>query len=146
MSCFNKKKFSVLTQAIKTVSKMVGLWQKDQKWRPYRYILSQTWAYIMTINQHNSVSHAFSVPNWSEMCESSTYWQFFYYRPPGKFRFTHLGEIAKMLFQELVTHIYIYDALDNRYGFSLISSTWDWLHHFSQVLFMKCLEIFFFFF
>ena len=23
---------------------------------------------IMTINQHNSVLHAFSVPNWSEMC------------------------------------------------------------------------------
>ena len=24
--------------------------------------------HIMTINQHNSVKHAFSVPNWSEMC------------------------------------------------------------------------------
>ena len=53
--------------------------------------------------------------------KSSTYWQFFYHRPPGKFRFTHLGEIIKMLCQELDTHthtyIYIYDALDNRYGF-----------------------------
>ena len=37
----------------------------------------------------------------------------FYYRPPGKFRFTHLGEIVKMLY------VYIYDACDNRYGFSI---------------------------
>ena len=33
-------------------------------------------------------------------------------------------------------YIYLYDALDNRYGFS----TWDWLHHFSQFLFMKVLK------
>ena len=33
------------------------------------------------------------------------------------------------------THTHIYDPLDNRYGFFYISSTWDWLHHFSQFLF-----------
>ena len=33
-------------------------------------------------------------------------------------------------------YIYLYDALDNRHGFS----TWDWLHHFSQFLFMKSLK------
>ena len=32
------------------------------------YILLQTRIRIMTINQHNSVLHAFSVPNWSEIC------------------------------------------------------------------------------
>ena len=52
--------------------------------------------------------------------ESSTYWQFFYYRPPGKFRFTHLGEIVKMLCQEL--GIYIYNMIidmDFLYQFNL---------------------------
>ena len=52
----------MLTQAIKTVSKIIGLQWKDPKWRPYRYILSQTRTHIMTINQHYSVSYAFSVP------------------------------------------------------------------------------------
>ena len=65
----------------------------------------------------------FLSPTDQKCVESSTYWQFFYYRPPGKFWFTHLGEIVKMLCQELDIHIYvyiyIYDALDNRYGFSI---------------------------
>ena len=71
----------------------------------------------------------FPPPTDQKCVESSTYWQFFYYRPPGKFRFTHLGEIVKMLCQELdiyILYIYIeflayniYDALDNRYGFSI---------------------------
>ena len=108
MSYFNKKRFSVLNQAIETVSKIVGLRKKDPKWRPYWYILSQTRAHIMTINQHYSVSNAFSVPTWSEMCGVVDAWQFFYYRPPGKFRFTHLGEIVKMLCQELDIYMYIY--------------------------------------
>ena len=64
--------------------------------------------------------HTRSLSGTDQKCaESSTYWQFFYYCPPGKFRFTHLGEIIKMLWQELDTYIYIYDALDNRYGFSI---------------------------
>ena len=66
----------------------------------------------MTINQHYGVSHAFSAPNWSEMCGVVAYWQYFYYRPPGKFWFTHLGEIVKMLCQELDIYIiYIYMTL-----------------------------------
>ena len=90
------------------------------------------------------MSHIRFLPPTDQKCaESSTYWQFFYYRPPGKFRFTHLGEIVKMLCQELDIYIYIYlyDALDNRYEFS----TLDWLlHNFSQFLFMKSLNFFFF--
>ena len=61
----------------------------------------------------------FCLPTDQKCAESSTYWQFFYYRPPGKFRFTHLGEIVKMLCQELDIYIYIYDTLDNRYWFSI---------------------------
>ena len=54
----------------------------------------------------------FLSPTDQKCAESLTYWQFFYYRPPGKFRFTHLWEIVKMLwlYQELdiYTCIYIY--------------------------------------
>ena len=46
-------------------------------------------------------------PTDQKCAESSTYWQFFYYCPPGKFRFTHLGEIVKMLWQELYIYIYM---------------------------------------
>ena len=55
----------------------------------------------------------FLSPTDQKCVESSTYWQFFYYRPLGKFRFTHLGEIVKMLSQELdiYIHIYIYMTL-----------------------------------
>ena len=53
----------------------------------------------------------FLPPTDQKCAESSTYWQFFYYRPPGKFRFTHLGEIVKMLCQELNIYIYIYMML-----------------------------------
>ena len=49
----------------------------------------------------------FLPPTDQKCAESSTYWEFFYHRPPGKFRFTHLGEIAKMLCQELYIYIYI---------------------------------------
>ena len=39
----------------------------------------------------------FLSPTAQKCVESSTYWQFFYYRPSGKFQwFTHLGEIVKM--------------------------------------------------
>ena len=47
----------------------------------------------------------FLSPTDQKCAESSTYWQFFYYRPPGKFRFTHLGEIVRMLCQELDIYI-----------------------------------------
>ena len=57
------------------------------------------------------------LPRTDQKCaESSTYWQLFYYRPPVKFWFTHLGEIVKMSCQNPT---YIYDALDNRHGFSI---------------------------
>ena len=49
----------------------------------------------------------------------------------------HLGEIVKMLSQEL--DIYIYIALDNRYGFF-----YQFNLGFSQFLFMKSLKFFFF--
>ena len=61
--------------------------------RSHRYIFLQTRTHIMTINQHNSVRHAFSVPN---CAASSTCWQFFHYRPPGELRYT-TGPIAKIL-------------------------------------------------
>ena len=91
-----------------------------------RIIANQTMTHIITINQHNSVLHAFSVPNWSELCGVVDDWQFFYNRPPGKFQYT-AGEIVKMWCQELHTHthtyiyiyIYIYYPLDNRCGFSI---------------------------
>ena len=39
----------------------------------------------MTINQHNT---RFLSPTDQKCAVSSTYWQFLYYRPPGKFRQT----------------------------------------------------------
>ena len=67
-----------------------------------------------------TVFHTHFLSPTDEKCaESSTYWQFFYYRPPDKFRFTHLGEIFKMLYIYRYICIYIYDALDNRSGFSI---------------------------
>ena len=61
--------------------------------------------------------------------ESSRYWQFFYYRPPGKFRCT-AGEITKLWCKKCTYsniysyNIYIereidrYDLLEIRYGFT----------------------------
>ena len=80
--------------------------------------------------------------------ESSTYWHFFYHRPPGKFRYT-VGEIVKMLCQELDTYIiiyiyvyiciHIYDALVNRYRFSIsVQPQLDCTTF--QFHFMKCLK------
>ena len=40
------------------------------------------------LNRHTR----FLSPTDLECAESSTYWQFFYYRPPGKFRWTSPGE------------------------------------------------------
>ena len=58
----------------------------------------------------------FLSPTDQKCAESSMYWQFLYYRPPGKFWYT-AEEIVKMWCQELDTHIYIYiyDPLNNRY-------------------------------
>ena len=86
-------------------------------------MLSQTRAHIMTIINITVFHTRFLSPTDQKCAESATYWQFFYYRPPGKFRFTHLGKIVKMLNcyakNSTNTHIYIYIWYDNRYGFSL---------------------------
>ena len=78
-------------------------------------MLSQTRAHIMTII-NITVFHTRFLSLTDQKCaESATYWQFFYYRPPGKFRFTHLGKIVKMLNcyakNSTHTHIYIYNMI-----------------------------------
>ena len=58
----------------------------------------------------------FLSPTDQKYAESSTYWQFFYYRPTGKFRERLLKYDAK---NWTYIYIYIYHPLDNQYGFSL---------------------------
>ena len=88
----------------------------------------------------------FLFPTDQKCVESSMYWQFFYYRPPSKFRFTHLGEIFKMLCKELDTFIYMYITLliidmDFLYQFNLglIASLFTVSFHekFEKKLFFK---------
>ena len=88
--------------------------------------LSQTRAHIMTIINITVFHTRFLSPTDQKCAESATYWQFFYYRPPGKFRFTHLGKIVKMLNcyakNSTHTHKYIYDMvidMDFLYQFNL---------------------------
>ena len=74
----------------------------------------------------------FLSPTDEKCAKSSTFWQFFYYRPPGKFRYT-AGKIVKMWCQEHIS-IYIDITLsiidvDFLYQFNLR------LHHFSVVFF-----------
>ena len=106
----NIKRFSVLTQAIETVSNCCRKIQNDVHMDTYYHkpeLIS--WRLInITVFQTRFLS-----PTDQKCAESSTYWQFFYYHPPGKFRFTHLGEIVKMLCQELdiytcILYIYIW--------------------------------------
>ena len=69
----------------------------------------------------------FLPPTDLKCAESSTYWQFFYYRPPGKFRWTSVNHFDKQreisLKCDAKTYmslsIYIYVTLDNRYGFAI---------------------------
>ena len=58
----------------------------------------------MTITQHNSVLHAFSVPNWSEICGVVDVLTVPRLSPIGKFRSIY----AKMWSKELDIYIYIY--------------------------------------
>ena len=86
-----------------------------------------------------TVFHMRFLPPTDQKCaESSTYWQFFYYRPPGKIRFTHLEEIAKMLCQELDIYIYIWIYM------TLLIIDMDFLYQFNlgliAPLFMKILK------
>ena len=60
----------------------------------------------------------FLSPTDQKCAELSTFWQFFYYRPPGKFWYT-AGEIVKMWCQELNTYLYK--------KIFCISSTWDYI-------------------
>ena len=87
-------------------------------------------SHIMMTSQHNSVLHAFSVPDWSEMCGVVDVLTVFYYRPPGKFRYT-AGEILKMCCQEFDIYIdiciYIYITLSMIEMIFYISSTWDYI-------------------
>ena len=84
----------------------------------------------MTTNQHNSVKHVFSVPNWSEMCgliDVFRYWQFFHYRPPGELRGT-AGPIAKILCDNSIYICRERGERDRERDFKFmifISSTWD---------------------
>ena len=109
--------------------------------------MSQTRAHIMTIINITVFHTRFLSPTDQKCAESATYWQFFYYRPPGKFRFTHLGKIVKMLNcyakNSTHTHIYIYDMIIDM----------DFLYQFNLGLiaplftgsFHEMFEIFFFF-
>ena len=111
-------------------------------------MLSQTRAHIMTIINITVFHTRFLSPTDQKCAESATYWQFFYYRPPGKFRFTHLGKIVKMLNcyakNSTHTHIYIYNMIIDM----------DFLYQFNLGLiaplftgsFHEMFEIFFFFF
>ena len=49
----------------------------------------------------------FLSPTDQKCAESSTFWQFFCHRPPGKFRYTE-GEIVKMWCQELDIYLDMY--------------------------------------
>ena len=75
----------------------------------------------------------FLSPTEHKCAESSTYWQFFYYRPPGKFRWSSVNHFEKQreislkcdakniyvsLSLSLSLYIYIYITL-NRYGFAI---------------------------
>ena len=62
----------------------------------------------------------FLFPTDQKCTESSTYWQFFYYRPPGKFWYIQQERLLKCDAKNS-TYIYLYiyrcDPLNNRYGF-----------------------------
>ena len=121
---------AVYWQWIETASKIVGLWENNLKWCSYWYILLQTKTRIMTMTQHDSVLHAFSVPYWSEICGVVDALTVPRLSPTGKFRSIYAvwcKELDISLYIHTHTHIYIYiyiwatpnHPLDNRYGFSL---------------------------
>ena len=71
---------------------------------------------------------------------SSTFWQFFCYRPPREFRYT-AGEFVKCdTKNSTYIYIYRYHPLDNWYGFFYFSSTLDYTT-FQDVVFFN---VFFF--
>ena len=72
----------------------------------------------MTINQHNSAKHAFSVPNWPEMCELVDVLTASLLSPTRWISMFSAGAIAKMWCQELDIYI-IYHPLDIRFCLSI---------------------------
>ena len=66
---------------------------------------------------------SFLSPTYQKCAEPSTFWQFFYYRQPSKFRYT-AGEIVKMWCKELDMYLYI-DITLSIWIFD-IGSTWDY--------------------
>ena len=71
-------------------------------------------------HDEKSILHTFNTrslsPTTQKSADSSTFWQFFYYRPPGKFRQRSL----KISCQEPdIYRYYRYKQFDNRYGFSI---------------------------
>ena len=113
-------------------------------------MLSQTGAHIMTIINITVFHTRFLSPTDQKCAESVTYWQFFYYRPPGKFRFTHLGKIVKMLNcyakNSTHTHIYIYNMIiDMDFLYQFIQSGID-CTTFHRFFSWNVRKFFFFFF
>ena len=72
----------------------------------------------------------FLSPTDQKCVESSAFWQFFYYFPTSKFRYT-AGESVKMWCQEFDIYQYIYEYIDITPSISnmdfYISSTWDYI-------------------
>ena len=64
-------------------------------------LISWRWISITVFNMH------FLSPTDQKCAELSTYWQFFYHRPTGKFRYA-VGEIMKMWCQEFNIYLYLY--------------------------------------
>ena len=94
--CFNKKDSPCWPSQSEPYLKLLDCGRKiqnDVHIDTYRKpeLISRRWINITVFHTR------FLSPTDEKCAESSTYWQFFYYRPPGKFRFTHLGEIVKML-------------------------------------------------
>ena len=65
----------------------------------------------------------FLSPTDQKCADSSTYWQFFHYRPPGELRYT-AGPISKILCKNSI-YIYIERERASSLKLIFISSTWD---------------------
>ena len=85
---FNKKIIPVdpLIRQLKPSLKLLGSTKQIQN-DVHINILLQTRTHIMTISQHNSIYKRFLSPTYQKCAKSSTFWQFFYHPPPGKFRY-----------------------------------------------------------
>ena len=97
----------------------------------------QTWSHIMMKRQHNSVLHAFSVPDWSEMCRVVGVLTVLLLLPT---QYT-AGEVVKMwcqefdiyIYQLISIHIYIYIYIDTTLSISDMEFLYQFnlrLHHF----------------